>query len=139
LVGSVLLQLMLLVFGLTLSPYIARAARVSPALLVPAIILFSFVGTFGVRNNMFDVWVMIIFGVLGYILRVYGYALAPLILGIVLGPIIEDSLRSTLAYSAGSPVILFSRPIPIIIYLIIIYMVASPYIKKRRKLKKQMK
>jgi putative tricarboxylic transport membrane protein len=130
LVGSVLIQLMLLFFGIILSPYLARAATASPALMVPAIIVFSFVGTFGVNNNMFDVWVMLFFGVLGYVLRTYGYGLAPLILGVVLGPIMEDNLRSSLAFSGGSPMILVSRPFPLIIYLIILYMLASPLAKR---------
>lgn len=133
LVGSVLMQVMLLVFGLTLSPYIARAAKVTPALLVPAIILFSFVGTFGVRNNVFDVWVMLAFGLVGYILRMYGYGLGTFILGMILGPIMEDSLKSSLAYSAGSPFVLFSRPISIAIYVITILVIVMPYVKRKRK------
>ena len=136
LTGSVLIQIMLLIFGITLSPYIARAAMVSPALLVPAIVVFSFVGTFGVRNNMFDVWVMLVFGIIGYILRTYGYSLAPLILGVVLGPIMEDNLRSSLSYSAGSPLILFSRPIPLFVYAVILYMGFAPYLKQWIKARK---
>ncbi|MCG8377373.1 MAG: tripartite tricarboxylate transporter permease, partial [Chlorobiales bacterium] len=130
LTGSVFIQIMLLIFGIILTPYIARTATASPALMVPAIVVFSFVGTFGINNNMFDVWVMLVFGLVGYILRIYGYGLAPLILGVVLGPIMEDNLRSSLAYSGGSPAILFSRPIPLVIYAIIAYMLLAPFLKK---------
>jgi len=80
----------------------------------PIILAVCFVGAYSIRNTMFDVWVALIFGVVGYMMKKQGWPLAPLILGFLLGDMFEGSLRQSLSMSGGSVSIFWNRPIPAI-------------------------
>jgi putative tricarboxylic transport membrane protein len=69
------------------------------------------IGAYSLRNSMFDIGMTLIFGIIGYFIRKYGWPTAPLILCGILGPILEKALVNSLAMSAGSPMIFFTRPI----------------------------
>jgi putative tricarboxylic transport membrane protein len=69
------------------------------------------VGVFSINNNIFDMWVVLVFGLLGYVMRKTGFEPGPLILAFVLGPIMERSFRQSLLISNGDPTIFFTRPI----------------------------
>lgn len=86
-IGSVLI----LPIGLILSAPLALVTRVRPAYLVPSVLLCCIVGTYSVRNSMFDVGLLLIFGVLGFVMRQLDYPIVPLVLGLVLGPIAEEN------------------------------------------------
>ncbi len=77
------------------------------------ILVTGFVGAYALNNNIADVWVALVFGVLGYIMRRSELPMAPLILGLVLGPLAEKSFRQALALSRGDPTIFFTRPISV--------------------------
>ena len=78
----------------------------------PLILIFSVVGTYAGSNNVYDVWIMCGFGVLGYLMTKYGYVPAGVLLGIILGPIAENGLRDLLIVSDGAPIgFIFTRPI----------------------------
>jgi putative tricarboxylic transport membrane protein len=83
---------------------------------------------------------MIIFGIVGYLMRKYKYDAPPLVLALVLGPMMEESLRKSLLMSQGSPFIFFQGPISAVILLFAIFMLVSPLIpglrKKREKIEK---
>jgi putative tricarboxylic transport membrane protein len=104
-------NVMLLILNLPMVGLWVQLLRVPYSILAPIIILFCCVGVFSVRNSVFDIWVMGIFGVIGYIFRKVGMEPGPLILAFVLGPILERSIRQALLMSAGSPAIFFTRPI----------------------------
>jgi len=104
-------NVMLLLLNLPLIGLWIQLLRIPYRVLFPVILLLSVIGTYSVNTNLFDVWVMIGFGLVGYILRKLEYELAPLILAYVLGPLLEQSLRQSLVMSSGSPAIFFKSPI----------------------------
>jgi len=75
------------------------------------ILVTGFVGAYALNNNIVDAWIALVFGVLGYIMRRVDLPLAPLILGLVLGPLAEKAFRQSMALSRGNPAIFFTRPI----------------------------
>jgi putative tricarboxylic transport membrane protein len=106
-VGNVLL----LVLNLPLIGIWVQFLRIPYRILFPLILLLAVVGTYAVNLNVFDVWVMIGFGILGYLLVKLGYELSPFILALVLGPLFEQSLRQSLIMSSQSVLIFVTRPI----------------------------
>jgi putative tricarboxylic transport membrane protein len=104
-------NVMLLILNLPMVGLWVQLLRVPYAILAPIIVLFCCVGVYSVRNTVFDIWVMGIFGIIGYLFRKVSLEPGPLLLAFVLGPILERSLRQALLISAGSPFIFFKRPI----------------------------
>jgi putative tricarboxylic transport membrane protein len=88
-----------------------QVLRVPYNVLFPLILMFCVVGVFCSGNSAFDVLVMTLFGVLGYLFRKFGYEPAPLVLAFVLGPLLENNLRKSLILSQGSFDIFWQRPI----------------------------
>ena len=103
----------LLLLNLPLIGFWVRLLRVSTSILYPMIILFCIIGAFSVNNSVFDVGALFFFGFLGYVLRRLNFDLAPLILGFILGPIMETSARQALIMSAGQFAIFFSSTISV--------------------------
>jgi putative tricarboxylic transport membrane protein len=102
---------MLLVLNLPLVGIWVKVCKIPYAILSPLVLIFSFIGAFSVRNSMFDIWLTIIFGGIGYLMKKLNYPSAPLVLTIVLAARLEGSLRESLNMSMGNPSILFNRPI----------------------------
>jgi len=106
-VGNVIL----LILNLPLVGLWVQLLRVPYSVLFPSIILLALVGTYSANKNLFDLWVMLGFGVFGYVMRKFDYELAPLVLSFVLAPLLEQSLRQSMVMSAGGFDIFVSRPI----------------------------
>jgi putative tricarboxylic transport membrane protein len=104
-------NVILLVLNLPLVGMWARIALIPFPVLGPLIILFCVIGAFSIRFMLFDVWVALIFGVVGYVMRKFGFPVAPMVLASVLAQMLETSLQQSLLISRGSPWIFFSRPI----------------------------
>ena len=104
---------MLLILNLPLVGAFARIAVIRPQILMPMISLICLVGVYSVRNSLFDVWVMIVAGVVGYFLRQWKFPIAPFIIGVVLGPTTENSLRQTLMMFRGDVSLVAERPVSI--------------------------
>ena len=85
--------------------------RIPYPLLYPAILVFSVVGVYAVNGSVVDIWIMTVMGVLGYLLRKFEFETAPIVLGLVLAPMLEMSLRQSLALSSGSYAVFLRRPI----------------------------
>ena len=104
-------NVILLVLNLPLVGLWARLCLVPYRILGPLILGICFVGAFSIRNSMFDVWTCILFGLIGYAMKMRGWSAAPLILGFILGPMFEQNLRASIGMSGGSILIFFIRPI----------------------------
>ena len=102
----------LLVLNLPLVGVWARISRVPYHVLAPIVLAVCVVGAYAPRNTMFDVWVAIAFGIVGYVMRRLQMPLAPMVLGFLLGPLFEQSLRQSIALQ-GTPAIFLTRPIPL--------------------------
>ncbi len=116
-------NMMLLVLNLPLIPMWVQVLKIPYKILFPLILLFCLIGAFSLNNNVFDVGVMLFFGVVGYLMQKYGYEGAPLVLAFILGPMLETSLRQSLLISDGSLSIFFTRPISGGIFLIIFLLI----------------
>jgi putative tricarboxylic transport membrane protein len=131
---------MLLILNLPLIGLWVRILRIPYGILFPLILLFCLIGSYSMKNNIYDIFIMIIFGIIGYLMRKYKYDAPPLVLALVLGPMMEESLRRSLLMSQGSPLIFFQRPISALIILTAIFMLVSSLIpgfrKKRGKIEK---
>jgi len=101
----------LLLLNLPFVPLFANILRMPKKLLLPLVTLFCLTGMFTVNNSVFDVWMMILFGALGFLLRKWAYEAAPLLLALVLGPKLEVAFRQALMISHGSFDVFISRPI----------------------------
>jgi putative tricarboxylic transport membrane protein len=111
-------NLMLLALNLPLVSVFVTVLRIPYAYLYPLIIMFCVIGVYEVNNSIVDVWIMLIMGVLGYALRKFGFDPAPLVLGLVIAPIYEQSLRQSLIMSNGNYLIFLQRPIALLLLAI---------------------
>ena len=108
----------LLLLNLPLVGLFVRVLRLPRWFLMPAVAALSFVAVFAVNRSAFDLVLMTAFGLIGYVMRKAGLPLAPVILGLVLGPLMEKNLRRALALSGGDWSVLFSSPIAIALWLV---------------------
>jgi len=130
-------NVMLLILNLPMVGLWVQLLRVPYSILAPIVVLFCCVGVYSIRNTVFDIYVMGIFGVIGYILRKVNLEPGPMILAFVLGPILERAIRQALLISAGSPLIFFTRPISgALMGLLIFFIVLQVLFSIRQKKKK---
>jgi TctA family transporter len=102
---------MLVVLNLPLIGIWVAMLRIPYAILYPAILMFIVIGVFSINNSAFDVYMVMIFGVVGYIMMLLRFEPAPLLLGFVLGPLMEEHLRRAMLLSRGDPMVFVERPI----------------------------
>lgn len=103
-------NLMLIILNLPMINIWVKLLKVPYRWLFPAIIAFCVIGTYSINNNVFDIWVSIVFGLLGYLFIKLGCEAAPFILGFILGPMMEENLRRALLLSRGDPSVFVTRP-----------------------------
>jgi putative tricarboxylic transport membrane protein len=121
----------ILIYGLVLTRFLVQVLRVRYQIIVPVIFVLCAVGSFAIAARLFDVWVMLGFGLLGFVLRLANYPMAPLVLGLVLGDLLEKSLRRGLVLSDGDLTPFFTRPISALIFSVIFLVIASRFIRWR--------
>jgi putative tricarboxylic transport membrane protein len=126
---------MLLVLNLPLIGMWVKVLKVPYRILMPLILLFCLIGSYSVNNNVMEVFIMIFFGIVGYLLRKLGYEEAPLILAFILGPLLEQSFRQSLVMSTGELSIFFTRPISAVALVISMLLFASTGLSVYRKTK----
>jgi putative tricarboxylic transport membrane protein len=127
-------NIMLLILNLPLIPMWVQVLKIPDKYLYPLIILFCLIGAYTINNNLFDVFIMIIFGVVGYLFRKFDYEGAPLVLAFVLGPLLDMNLRQALLASQGSFIDFFTRPISAVTLGLAIFLLitaAFPFVIKR--------
>jgi putative tricarboxylic transport membrane protein len=125
---------MLLVLNLPLIPLWVMVLRVPYYLLYPLILLFCMIGAYSIGNNKADVIIMLIFGIVGYLLRKFRYDAPPLVLALVLGGELESSLRQSLMLSRGDFSIFVTRPITLGFLIVAVLLLVVPIITQRKKL-----
>ncbi|MBN8966683.1 MAG: tripartite tricarboxylate transporter permease, partial [Rhizobiales bacterium] len=128
-------NLMLLALNLPLVGLFVSVLRIPYAYLYPLIIMFCIIGVYEVNHSIIDVWIMLIMGVLGYGLRKFNFDPAPLVLGLVISPIFEQSLRQSLIMSDGSWSIFFTRPIAgglLVVSVLLLALSTASFVMKRK-------
>ncbi|WP_018917011.1 tripartite tricarboxylate transporter permease [Vreelandella zhanjiangensis] len=135
--GLFIVNFMILLFSKPFIMLFTKLLNVPYSALGPIIIMCCIVGTYSVRNSMFDVWLMLGFGVLGYLLEKINFPLVSIILGLVLGPIAESELRRALSMSQGDFSIFIERPISAtllsIAFVLLAVTLITPLIKRARR------
>lgn len=121
----ILANLIMIPLGWGLIKFSKNILLVSKAVLMPLILIFCIVGAFASNNAVYGVTIMLIFGVVGYLMEENGIPIAPCVLGIVIGPILEKNLISTLIKSQGNLVDFINRPIAFVIFVILCVIWAS--------------
>jgi putative tricarboxylic transport membrane protein len=134
-------NVVLLLLNLPLVSLFVTVLRIPYAYLYPLIIMFCIVGVYEVAHSIVDVWIMLIMGVLGYLLRKFSFDPAPLVLGLVIAPIFEQSLRQSLIMSNGNYFIFLNRPISLGLLIVsagLLALSAYSFVMQRRDWREQL-
>jgi len=129
-------NIMLLILNLPLIGMWVQLLKVPYKILFPLILLFCLIGVYSVSNAVFDIYIMIVFGIIGYLMKKFDYEGAPLVLAFVLGPLMENNLRKSLIMSQGDFSIFFTRPLSAASLILALFLLVSPLIPwlgRRRK------
>ncbi len=126
-------NVMLLILNLPLVGMWAQLLKVPYAFMAPMVMILTLVGVYSVNNSVFDIWVMLVMGLFGYLARKLKFDLGPLLLAFVLGPIMERSLRQALLMSHGSFGIFLFRPISGVLILTAVLFVLGNILSSRKK------
>lgn len=128
-------NLILVVLNLPMIGVWVQLLRVPYRWLFPAILVFCCIGVYSINNNVWDVWISIFFGFAGYVFGKLGCETAPLVLGFILGPMMEENLRRAMLLSRGDPSVFVSSPIScglLIAAVLMVFLVAAPAFRKTR-------
>ncbi len=136
-VAYLLSNVIMFLMFLSLMKFFIKIISVPPNYLYSLIMLMCIIGSYTVNNRLFDCWVLVIIGILGYVLLKSGFALTPIVLGYILGPIIESNFRTAVISSRGSFAGLLERPIAVVLILFGLAMVVIPELAKMRAGKKK--
>ena len=136
--GFVVVNIFMLILGLFGVKLFAKVSNISNRVLIPIIFTLSVIGSYSITNNIVDVWVMFVFGIIGYFVSKLNLNSAAIVLALILGPIGETGLRRTLIMSKGSYMALFNSTISWVLILISIISLLTPFVvsmieKKRAK------
>jgi len=129
-VGNLALaNIFLLIFGLTGIRIFAKMVELRKGILIPAIIVLSVVGTYAIKNSLMDVYWMLGFGIFGYFLKMYGFQVGPIILGVILGPLMDESYRqAVMANRNNFPAFLLdlvTNPLSLVLTVVVIFMLIN--------------
>ena len=128
-------NLILVVLNLPMIGVWVQLLRVPYRWLFPAILVFCCIGVYSINNNVWDVWIAIFFGFAGYVFGKLGCETAPLVLGFILGPMMEENLRRAMLLSRGDPSVFVSSPVScglLIAAVLMVFLVAAPAFRKTR-------
>lgn len=131
LAGGFIGSIMILILGLTVAPLLSRIVTIKQRHLFPIVAVLCIIGSYAASTNTFDILLMLIFGILGFIMRIRGYAVAPMVLGLVLGGIMDANFRRAMSLIRTSENIiedLFLKPITIVLTIFVILSIMSNFI-----------
>ena len=129
--GFVVAVLLMLAVGRLGIPLWTRVVRLRPSILMPLVVAISLVGTFSLRGNAADAWAALFFGLVGFAMLRGGYPLAPAVLGLILGPMIETNYRRALSLSSGSHSVFLESPISLVLLVLAAVSFAAPAVRSR--------
>ncbi len=118
--------------GIAFARQFVKIVRIPTKILAPIIVVLSVIGSYAIRNNFFDVWLLFGFGILGYFMERYNFSQSPIVLALVLGPMVEAELRRTLSLFHGTLLPIFKRPISLVIIVLIIISIVVPLLREIR-------
>ena len=124
-------NIMLLILNLPLISLWVQVVRVPYRILFPLIVFFTLLGSYATNYSIEDLYITIIFGVIGYLLRKFDYQLVPIVLAYILTPMLEQSLRQSLLISDGSFMIFVRRPLSLVLLVVAILALVLPTVKRR--------
>ena len=123
-------NIMLLILNLPLVGIFAALLRIPKSWLSAIILMLCLTGTYAINYSTFDVLVMLVFGVIGFMFKRTGFPIAPIVLGLVLGPILEETLSQSLIASSGNPLVFLTRPLSCAFVIIFVLTLTSPLLKR---------
>ncbi|MGD7052216.1 tripartite tricarboxylate transporter permease [Sutcliffiella horikoshii] len=121
----------LLVLNLPLIPYIAKVLKVPRPLLISLVIMFSLIGVYAISFNTFDLYILLLFGIAGFLMRIFSFPAAPFILAFILGGMMEQAMRQSLTISNGDWLVFVNSPISAILIGIALLSLIIPLLKKK--------
>ena len=119
--------------GMILAKQVVKVLRIPTALFMPIIGVLCIIGSYSLGLNIFNLYLMLPVGIICYFLTSMGYPIAPLVIGVILGPMADENLRRALMVSQGSFMPVFQRPVSLILFIIIVWTICSqlPWYKRR--------
>ena len=136
-VGFMAANVLMFILGMGLMRVFVKVLSVAEYFVVPTILILCIVGSFAINKNYFDVAVMFLFGILGYILTKLEIPMSPIVLSFILGPMAEKNFRRALMLSNGDYGVFFSRPLTVILFAVAIFSLVLPIIQGRLANRKQ--
>ncbi|MBW1695714.1 MAG: tripartite tricarboxylate transporter permease [Deltaproteobacteria bacterium] len=131
--GLLISNVILFILGMIGLRLFTKVANLPVQVLAPIILLLCFVGSYSVANSMVDVGAMLVMGVIGYFMRKYEFPGAPLVIGMILGPMVEKSLRQALTSSYGSWMIFLKSPICVVFLCLTLSSILLPIVRQRKR------
>ena len=128
----IVINLIMFATGALGAPLFTQVLRIPEPLLIAMVLIVSTLGAYGVRGNMLDVWIALGAGVAGVFMRLAGMPVAPFVIGMVLSPMIEQSLRQGLVLTRGNFLAFFERPIALVLFLVTAGMLLWPLFRRWR-------
>lgn len=126
--GMFVANILMLIFGLSGIRLFTKILKVPKNIIAPVILVLSTIGAFAIANNFFDVYTMLVAGIIGYFMKKFGFPASPIVLALILGPMAESELRRTLIMSEGSYSIFLDRPIALVLIVFAVLSLVLPMI-----------
>jgi putative tricarboxylic transport membrane protein len=130
--GFFIANILLLILNIAFVPVFALLIQKIEPFLIPFIAAFCFIGVYMINYSLFDIWLLLIFGVLGYFLRKTNFPLAPFFFAFILGPMLEDNLRKAILTATGDLTVFFTRPISLFFLIVTAIVLLLPHVKKKK-------
>ena len=115
------------IVGMLLAKQVIKVLRIPTQIFMPIIGVLCIIGSYALGLNIFNLYLMLPVGIICYFLTIMGYPIAPLVIGVILGPMADENLRRALMVSQGSFMPVFTRPVSLILFLIIVWTIISQF------------
>lgn len=137
-VGFFLANLFMGIFGLLGAGILARLVTLSKRALIPVVMVLAIVGSFAMQNNIFDIGLMLVLGVIGYLMQKVDIPLGPVVLALILGPMAEEEFRRALVMSYGDFTVFFTRPISLFLLIMSAISVVGTFLRQKKREKEEL-